>query len=339
MVVSASSLVVTDNKPRFPSTDSGHVESYFLRANHPTEPKALWLKSTVLRNLDGSAVAEAWCALFDGERTFAAKHTIPLSEARFDSAGSLSIDISRCIMNLDRTGGQARGSVKNVSWDLGFSATPPPIGGPLCLFPSRRLISGGFPKSKLLTPFPELRFTGSVTWGDETWDVTDWLGMQGHNWGKQHALEYVWGQVLFPGADGQTVAMAEAFSGKIKLGPVTTPFISALTVRRGDRVYRFDRLADLWRQSVVVNDMRWTATFRGSDGEAMLSMRANANEMVCLGYHNPDGALSYCLNSKIARAELRVNPTNDEGFRCESPHGGALEFLRRTPDPRFAQVI
>ena len=163
--------------------------------------------------------------------------------------------------------------------------------------------------------------------------------MQGHNWGKQHALEYAWGQVLFTGRQGGVVAMAEAFSGKIKLGPVVTPYLSALVVRHGDKIYRFDRLVDLWRQRVVVDDMHWTATFRGRGGTAMLSMRAKPGQMVCLGYHNPDDQLSYCLNSKIARAELRVNPVNEEGFRCVSANGGALEFLRRTPDPRFSKVV
>jgi hypothetical protein len=329
---------VSDNAPRYRQTAAGHVESYFLRANHPTEPRAIWLKITVLRNLDGSAVAEAWCALFDGDRTFAAKHTVDLGDARF-SGTPLEIRVAGCSMRLGDAGGSAAGSVRDVVWNLDFDAGGDSMGRPLCLFPSRRLISGAFPKSKLLTPSPELRFSGTVRWGDETWDVSDWFGMQGHNWGKQHALEYVWGQVLFAGANGETVAMAEAFSGKIKVGPMTTPFISALVVRRGDATYRFDRLVDLWRQKVVVDDIAWTATFRGSDGEATLSMRADPRQMVCLGYRNPDGALSYCLNSKLARSELRVNPTNDEAFWCESVHGGALEFLRRAPDPRFGEVV
>ena len=38
----------------------GHVESYFLRANHPTRPLAVWLKATVLAPLKGPPVAESW---------------------------------------------------------------------------------------------------------------------------------------------------------------------------------------------------------------------------------------------------------------------------------------
>ena len=46
----------TDNHPRFvPGND--HVESWFLRANHPTEPLALWLKVTILGRSDRAARA------------------------------------------------------------------------------------------------------------------------------------------------------------------------------------------------------------------------------------------------------------------------------------------
>ena len=78
---------------------------------------------------------------------------------------------------------------------------------------------------------------------------------------------------------------------------------------------------------------------RGADGEARLIMRADPEEMACLGYRNPDGALSYCLNSKLAHTVLRVNPANDDGFECVSPHGGALEFLSPTADPRLPEVV
>ena len=36
---------------------------------------------------------------------------------------------------------------------------------------------------------------------------------------------------------------------------------------------------------------------------------------------------------------LRVNPKVGDGFECHSPHGGALEFLRHEPDPRWPEVV
>ena len=56
------------NAPRFVPGGLRHVESYFLRANDPARPRALWVKATVLQPLSGPAVAEAWFIFFDGEQ-------------------------------------------------------------------------------------------------------------------------------------------------------------------------------------------------------------------------------------------------------------------------------
>ena len=59
-----------DNAPRFPQhRGKGHVESYFVRANHPRRRQAIWIKATVLARPagQGPAVAEVWCAFFDGD--------------------------------------------------------------------------------------------------------------------------------------------------------------------------------------------------------------------------------------------------------------------------------
>jgi hypothetical protein len=78
---------------------------------------------------------------------------------------------------------------------------------------------------------------------------------------------------------------------------------------------------------------------RSGDGEAELSMDASVRPMVCLGYRNPNGEPSYCFNSKLAKVTLTVRPMDDASFTCASEHGGALEFLRREPDPRFPHVV
>jgi hypothetical protein len=322
---------LSDNAPRFPLSSKGHVESWFFRANDPQSPRAFWLKATVLRRDDGTAVAEAWCALFDGDQTFAEKITVPLADARFGD----DIAIGACAFDL---GGSAVGAVEVASWDVRWTADDR-LGAPMIPYPSRRFVDGAFPKSKLLTPVPVAGFAGSIVWNGRTISVDGWTGMQGHNWGRAHALEYAWGQCVFPDGRGRPHCVAEGFSGRIKVAGVTTPTISSLVVRRDDREYRFDRLFDLWNQQATVRDMTWTARFAGADGEAMLSMEADPRQMVCLGYHNPDGRLSYCLNSKLASTILRVNPVNEPGFECRSRHGGALEFLRAAPDPRLPHVV
>jgi hypothetical protein len=278
-------------------------------------------------------VAEAWCALFDGARTWAGKTTIPLAEAAFGEV----IRVGPCQVSVGPDG-SAAGAIEDVRWDIRWTARPT-LGAPMIPYPSRRFVDGAFPKTKLLTPVPVARFSGTVTWDGATIPVDGWTGMQGHNWGREHPLEYAWGQCVFPDAAGEPHCVVEGFTGRIKVAGLRTPLVSSLVVRRGEREYRFDRLFDLWNQRPTLSDLTWTARLRGADGEALLTMTADPARTVCLGYQNPDGSLAYCVNSKLARVSLRVNPTNEAGFECRSAHGGALEFLGRTADPRFPHVV
>jgi len=317
------------NAPRF-SGAPGHVESYFLRANDPRSERALWLKTTILAPLNGPAVAETWFIWFSPSRTIAHKDTHPLAGTNFSlekvTVGSWAFEPNQRIS----------GEIRGKRFDLGLEKVAHPVAAPLSIYPWRALREGPFPKSKLLTPAPWVRFSGTVDLGDETIDLTGWEGMQGHNWGKEHAYEYVWGQCLFP---GELPAMMEGFTGRVQIAGRTTPRMSALVVRRGTEEYRFDRIFDFWRQDAALEGDRWNLRLFGSGGEARLKMDAGGRPMVCLGYQNPGGEMRYCFNSKLARVELAVQPKTGPAFELSSAHGGALEFLRSTPDPRFPEVV
>ena len=342
--LAGSSPELPANAPRF-SGKRGHVESYFWRANDPERPRALWLKATVLAPLHGEPVAEGWFIWFDGERnrTIAGKETVSLSTARYEGQDEApEIRVGKFAFDVGARG-TARGSVKTRAgeprFDLAWTPDASPIAAPLSLLRLRALREGPFPRGKFLTPFPSLRFTGRVSLPDETVELAGWTGMQGHNWGPEHSFEYVWGQCVFPAKNGQPEALVEGASGRVKIAGRTTPRMSTLQVRRGVEIYRFDRVLDLWRQDSRVEGDRWLLRMSGPDGEARLDVDATNRPIACLGYANPDGQLSYCLNSKLAKVSLQVQPSRGGAFEYSSEHGGALEFLRREPDARFSEVI
>ncbi len=343
-----SSISPHENEIRYtPDSGKGHVESYFFRANHPTERKAIWLKATICASPDPDrgAKADAWCIYFDGDAgiVWGNRETIALDHAIFDTDKvPRQVEIGESQFELGPQG-RSKGSMKNdkgsCRWDLSWQAEPGALGAPLSIFPSDRMVDGAFPKSKLLTPQPVLQYKGSIVFNAQTISIDGWLGMQGHNWGQEHAFEYAWGHCVFSDAQGRAHAMVEGFTGRIRIAGRVTPQMSALVVRRGNQTYKFNYLFDFWRQQAAVEGMSWSMTLRSQDGEANMSMVADPKEMVCLGYYNPDGHLAYCMNSKLARVRLRVNPFNDDAFECTSEHGGALEILRDAPAPHFKEVI
>lgn len=333
---------LADNASRYVADGRTHVESWFLRANHPRLRQAIWLKVTLLAP-GGSArtVAEVWCAWFDGDAgvTRAFKHTVPVSEAVL-AGDPMSMELAGCAFRLARADGHGRGEIVDgrgrCVWALTWDAPAGPLGAPLGLHRHAWMVDGPLPRNKTLTPSPLLRMNGTLEIDGRQIAVQDWVGMQGHNWGPEHSLAVRWGHCAFPGADGRPHALVEAVSARLKAGPWGTPWFSAMVIRRGAQQWRFDHLIDLWRQRSEVGDLSWTLRMRGLDGEAMLSMLARPHEVICLGYENPDGEMTYCLNSKLATVVLRVNPRNEDAFECRSEHGGALEFQQRHADPRFA---
>lgn len=331
-----------DNRPR-QRPERPAVESWFLRANLPGEARSFWLKITTLGHPGEAGVAEAWCSLFDGDRTAAWRTTVPWPSACISGGDGVPVALraAGCAWELGNDGGRSTGRLSGeagpVAWDLSFSRHPGEIGNPLCLLPSRNLVDGPLPRSKLLTPFPVARFEGTLQWGDETWEISDWVGMQGHNWQDAHAPEYAWGHCVFTGPEGEVVGLAEGATGRIRIAGVTTPRISLLGVRHAGREYRFDTLVDLWRQRASLTFPEWSLRIRGADGEASIVMRASAERMVCLGYDNPDRSRRFCHNSKTAAVTLRVQPVRGDGFELTSVDGGALEFL--LPDARVQPVV
>lgn len=334
-----------DNDLRYEPGDDGHVESYFVRGNAPDQRRAFWLKATVFAPRPDSAVADLWFVVFDAERDryWSEKRTVPFGHANFEG-DPMQIAIADGTFDLAPDGG-AKGTIEGTGgtcrWDIDWRQPDGELGRRLCLLPSERMVDGSLPRSTPLTPYPTLELDGTIEVFGETIDLDGWEGMQGHNWGDEHAWEYAWGHCPFVDESGSPFCWVEGFSARTRIAGRPTPIISALVIRRGDTEYRFDRLVDLWRQDATIDldDYVWRLDLRGPDGEVSLAMDADPDEMVCLGYHNPDGRLSYCLNSKLARVDLRVNPVNEAAFECTSDHGGALEFLRNSPDPNFDRVV
>lgn len=330
--------------PRF-QVGTDHVESWFVRANDPASPRALWLKATVLTKADGTTLSQAWCSVFDGDRTEAFCQDASLAEAIFDGdATGRVIEVGPLRLGLNTAGGTSAGALGSeagrVAWDLSFDRVAGRLGAPLCLLPSARLLDARFPKNKLVTPTPVSLFSGTFTWDGELWDLDGWIGMQGHNWGDAHSPEYAWGHCVFTDADtGAPVAVMEGASGRIELGGRVSPLLSMLVVRRGDEEYRFDRILDLWRQRPELAFPTWTLGMSGRHGKARLEMTGEPSRMVCLAYQNPARPTSYCLNSKTAAVRLAVVPANGDPFELYSAHGGALEFLTPHPNPAVAPIV
>jgi hypothetical protein len=289
------------NAVRFdPGSAAGHVESYFLKANDASGGSAVWLKATILARAGADPVAEAWAIAFrrDGEHV-AVKQTVPFRQARFSGE---RFDVA--VAGLELSDGRARGAVESgghrIEVDLAYTTDAPP----LVPFPSLRMYETKLPSSKLVSPHPDSRFTGRLRIDGAELAVEGWRGMQGHNWGRGHAESYGWGHCNC--WEGEPELVFEGVTASVKVGPLETPPLTLLVVwHRGVRYELNDPRSLLGaRGKVTPRSWRFSAESRLARIEGELA--AEQRDVVGLYYENPNGEMTYCLNSKIARGRLRL---------------------------------
>lgn len=306
-----------------------HVESYFFKLNDPTGRRALWLKATILARRGLPAVAEAWAIAFDRERGHrAAKWVRPIGpawtdEVRFGTAG-LDVRVGPARFLSERLEGTLQSAGGELRWGLSYE----PGQGPLVPFPFESLYTGGFPRSKLVSPSPDARFRGWYEVEGERHEVTGWRGMQGHNWGRSHAFRYAWAHCnQFEEGDD---LVFEGLTGRIKVGPLTTPALTLLCVRHGGVRYDWTRPIDWVTNQGEMSTRRWAFRASSDLGSLEGELTATTDDLVGLTYENPTGPATYCLNSKLAHAELEFRPAGRPVLR-RSSKASALEI--GTTDP------
>lgn len=314
-----------------PSADRGHYESWFLRANHPHEPIALWIRYTVFAPAGRSADArgELWAIWFDGRgpvtRIVAAKSELPLSQCSF-AADRLDVVIGGARMRDDgptvHADGEASRGGTTIAWSLQAAGDAPPL-----LLLSRRLYAARVPKAKALIGLPGCSFRGTLHVDGERHDIDGWPGSVNHNWGERHTDRYGWVQVI--GFDEDPTAVLESISARLRLGPLWTPWLTVAVLREGGREHRFDGLGRAALGRVTLDDAgRLDFTLRNSAGTRLhVTAEAPPHAFVDLRYDNPPGGAKRCRNCKLARVGLTLDRPGQPPLLLHTTSRAALELV------------
>jgi hypothetical protein len=306
------------NAVRFdPSARRDHVESYFLKANEPNGERAIWFKATIFSsaNEPDRPMAEGWAIAFDRRggtnKHVAVKHVLPFSKASF---GDRDLDVHWNIPastpegvaeHLSIQPGQTTGCIvrrgDSIAWNLKLEGEARAF----VPYPLESMYTGSFPKSKTLTPYPDLRLSGETIVNGERWDISAWPGMQGHNWGRGHADLYAWAHVNSWESDAELIV--EAISGRVRVGPIMTPVLTVVSARFRGVDYVWNGPIEMARAYGDIGLRRYSFSAEGKRARIEGLFEVDTDDMVGLYYPNPDGPMTYCLNSKLARAHVRLD--------------------------------
>lgn len=318
------------------SPPKDHVESFFLKANSPDGLRAIWVRATVFSRASdpGGAIAEGWAIAFDrrgdAPHHVAVKHTLPFASATFDPH-DLGARWRTDAGHMDLGPRHARGAITSGPHRLAFDLRFEALSTPLVPYPYEAMYRAGFPKSKTVSPSPDALFEGTVDVDRERWTIEAWRGMQGHNWGRGNADLYGWCHVNLWDSGTSEPLVLEGFSGQVQVGPVLTPLMTVVCVRYRGVDFFFNRPIDIARAKGAITKetdpagYRWTFEAASDLGRVSGEVRAAATDMVGLYYANPSGPITHCLNSKLATATVRFEPTGRAPLDLTS-RGAALEI-------------
>ncbi|MEJ3745478.1 hypothetical protein WEI85_19565 [Actinomycetes bacterium KLBMP 9797] len=268
-----------------PGQADGHYESFYQRANHPTRPLAFWIRYTIFspHGRPADAVGELWAIVFDGETGAhaVARRAHPIARCAFGRTG---FDVRVAGSTLGP--GRLRGDAGAIAWDLAYTGDQPPV----YLLP-RAAYQPAAPNAKTLVGLPLARYDGTLAVDGRAIEVAGWLGSQNHNWGRQHAGHYAFGQVAgFAGAPDSFLEV------------LTTRAHTLLVLRHAGREHALAGAAGAGEFGYF----HWA--FRAGDAAVEVGGQLSAppEAFVGLAYPDPPGGVRHCLNTKIGSCELTV---------------------------------
>ena len=295
----------------------GHYESFYLRACHPSEPLGVWIRHTVHKRPGQPPNGSVWFTLWD-----------PQPHASKVTVDDLSVPAGGWIRIADSTfgPGRATGSARtdqcDASWDLTYEPEAP-------LFrhlPLERMYSLPVPRTKTESPVPAAAFSGSVTVDGRTIQLDGWPGMVGHNWGAEHAERWVWLHgIAFDGAGRDWI---DAAIGKVRVGPVTTPWIGNGCLQVDGRAHRLGGRVRTMRESPE----RCEFELRGKGVVVTGEVSAPRDRLVAWVYADPGGGDHNTVNCSIASMKLRVDRDGEPPLELHTASHAVYELGMRERD-------
>ncbi|HKX18435.1 MAG TPA: hypothetical protein VJT33_10540 [bacterium] len=285
---------------------SGHYESFFQRANHPSRPLAFWIRYTIFSPQDRpeDAMGALWAVYFDGEthEHVAVRSELPFKNCTFKT-DEFFVRVGDARLEPGNLCGSIAANRHRLSWTLTYSGDS----DPLFLMP----IDPTSPQAKALTGLPLAVYNGVLHVDGREIAVADWVGSENHNWGVKHTDHYAYGQVA--GFDNDPQAFLEVATARARRGSDWSPFVTPVVLRHRGRDLSLNSRAQVARAGTSFSYSRWR--FKSETDEIMVdgTIAAPREAFIGFNYRNPTGGIKNCLNTMIASCELRVTCRRQDG--------------------------
>jgi hypothetical protein len=282
---------------RFPAVgrSASHYESFFLKACHPDGGLAVWIRYTVHKRAGEPRKGFVWFTLFDATQGVRASKV----EAPYPMAPPGSyIELGDSVLAPGRAAGAADSTQLKASWELAFHGGAEPV-----WHLPRWAYNAPLPRTKVLSPHPAVTLTGWVRAGERILNLEGWPGTVGHNWGSEHARRTIW----IHGTNRHEDAWLELAFARVKLGPVTTPWIGNGVLCLDGQRHRLGGIERIRSTKVEENVEACGFRVAGPGVKVSGSVGAERRNFVSFIYAQPQGGERQTIHSSIADLRLDVD--------------------------------
>ena len=312
---------------RFPGVGpgAGHYESFYIKATRPGGGRAIWIRHTVHKRPNAELTGSIWVTLFDVDAPGPRATKVTVGAPRVAVPEGAYIQIGDARLGPGTAAGEAKTDELEASWNLTFTEGAEAFRH----LPYDFLYRAPLPRTKLLSPYPDSRFSGEVTVGGERLELDGWPGMIGHNWGAEHAERWIWMEANELGDEG---AFFDAGLGRIKVGPLTTPWIGNAALELDGELHRLGGLDRIRSTSVDERPTECEFELTGKDIRVHGRIASEPRNFVGWVYADPVGPEHNTVNCSIADLALVVERKGHEPRRLECSGAAAYELGMRETD-------
>jgi hypothetical protein len=296
---------------------AGHYESFYLKACHPEGGLGVWIRYTAHKRPEAPPKGFVWFTLFDRTRGVSA------SKAQFDHPSAdeghyIAVDAGRFAPGY--VVGHASSQQLDAAWELQFAGSQAPVRH----LPQSWMYRVPFPRTKVLSPHPQVSFSGWVDAGGTRIDVSGWPGTVGHNWGSEHARRAIW--LHGTNFDGAPDAWLDVAIARVGLGRLTTPWIANGELCLGGRRHRLGGLGRVHATRIDETPERCHFRLTGKRVSVEGAVHAPREHFVGWIYAQPSGEERQTVNCSIADLRLEVSRPGTPSVNLTVEGGAAYEL-------------
>jgi len=305
----------------------GHYEVHYLTTTDPRTGVGLWIRSTMLAQLDGEATCSLWFVATrpDGP-PIARKATYPIDRLQTEGA-----PFSLRIGESELTDRGYAGSFDDVAWELRWEP------GTLYehVHPALRRLK--IAQTILTLPHADVAVHGTVTVpgiGEIALDGAH--GGQAHLWGAKHARRWTWahcGDFADPEGNPVPDTFLDGVSVIVpRLGREIGPS-SPVVARLFGRDFTATSPLHVTRAPSHFALTSWHFEVRDGKRRVVGEVDAPRESLVGVTYTDPDGERAYCYNSEVASMRLAVFDGDRFEGTLTSAGRAHFEYAQREPLP------